>query len=96
MELFETFKSLFGAKFVRTNIVSPLWTFMNLELCYDKNFNEFLPIGDDSNKIQEKVRKTKLKPDESIDRIGKSNFYFKILPLDGNCIKVSLSCDESK
>jgi len=42
----------------------------NLELCYDKNFNEFLPIGDDSNKIQEKVRKTKLKPDESIDRIA--------------------------
>ena len=70
MDIFETFNSIFGAKFIRTNIVSPLWIYMNFELCYDKVFNEFLPIGDDNSKGQDKVRKTKLKLDESIERIA--------------------------
>ena len=69
-------KSIFGKKFVRTNVVSPLWHYMMFELCYDKVYSEFLPIGDDFDKVVPnskeafKVKKTKLKADESIERIA--------------------------
>ena len=76
MELYDTLKSIFGKRFVRTNIASPLWHCMMFELCYDKVYSEFLPIGDDFDKVvlnskeAFKVKKTKLKADESIERIA--------------------------
>ena len=76
MELYDTLKSIFGKRFVRTNIASPLWHCMMFELCYDKVYSEFLPIGDDFDKVVPnskevfKVKKTKLKADESIERIA--------------------------
>ena len=70
---------MFGEKFIRINVASPLWHLMRFELCFDKECSEFLPIGDnfgklgeksDDNPIEIKARKTKLTADKSTERIA--------------------------